>query len=141
MDSDAVLTVFDYLVNKVRFSIPRKAMLSILASRGLPSDVPYMEADADMLRLAYADMLRWFLIGPSKVSGTSDSDNGWSHTEGGYQLSSSDRTLLSSEANAIYDELEPDSRIRVRSIFRITSRGIQRSNVGIYGIPIIRKIK
>jgi hypothetical protein len=141
MDSDAVLTVFDYLVNKVRFSIPRKAMLSILASRGLPCDVPYMGADADMLRLAYADMLRWFLIGPSKVSGNSDSDNGWSHTEGGYQLSSSDRTLLSSEANAIYDELEPSSRIRIRSTFRITSHGIQRSNVDIYGIPIIRKIK
>ena len=84
------LSVTDYLINKVRFGIPRAALLSILVDRELDGGMEYLSCEKDKVRLAYADMLKWYVLGASKVNNTSDADNNWSHTEGGYELSSAD---------------------------------------------------
>lgn len=120
-------TVVDYLLNKVRFGVPRKALLPILYDRELDDKASYMSCDKDKVRLAYADLLKWYILGASKVNNTTDTDNGWSHTTAGYELSDDDIANLKSEANAIYEELSPESVIKRRSTFRITSHGIKRA--------------
>ena len=98
--------------------------------RGVDCDALVPDCDKDALRLCHADMIRWFLSGPSKRNNTSDSDNGWSHAGGGYELSSEDRKTLLAAANAIYSELEPGSVIGKKRTFVVNSFGVMRGKVG-----------
>lgn len=136
-----VYTVNDYLINKVKFEIPMKALQAIMVDRELEDGIDLAACDKDKVRLAYADMLKWFVLGPSKVNNTSDSDNGWTHSGGGYDMSDEDRAELKAEANAIYQELEPDSMLKKKSTFRITSHGVKRANYYPWGCPLPHIIK
>lgn len=135
------LTVSSALINKVKFEVPEETLHAILVDRGLDGEMDYGEAPRREVRLAYADLLKWFILGPSKVNNTTDSDNGWSHGGGGYELTPSDLSRLKAEANAIYEELEPTSKLKRRCTFKITSHGVKRSNVSPYGmrLPHINK--
>lgn len=134
-------TVLDYLANKVNFEVYRETVIGILADRGVdPSDM-YVDSDKDAMRLAYADLLKWFLLGPSKVNNTSDSDNGWTHSGGGYDMSDDDRAEMKAEANAIYKELEPGSMLKKKSSFRIISHGVKRASYSPWGSPLPHLIK
>lgn len=141
MENEFVLTAYDYLIDKVKFDVPKKTMLSIMVVRGIGLEALYEEVDKDALRLAYADTLKWFIIGPSKKNNVSDSDNGWSHSEGGYQISDEDRKEMKAEANAIYKELEPESVMKRKSTFRMVSHGIKKANVTSYGMKLPHMIK
>ncbi len=137
MEEEAkILVVGDYLTNKVKFEVPEEAVKVILVDRELDYDTPYADCDRDTVRLAYADMLKWLVLGPSKFNNTSDSDNGWTHSGGGYELSDDDISELKAEANAIYAELEPASELKRKSTFRIVSHGIKRANRTLYGGPL-----
>lgn len=136
MENEFVLTAYEHLINKVKFDVPKKTLLSIMAVRSIGFESLYEEADKDSLRLAYADLLRWFVIGPSKKNNVSDSDNGWSHSEGGYQITDEDRNEMKAEANAIYAELEPESVMKKRSSFRMVSHGIKKADRSMYGSPL-----
>lgn len=138
---ETVYTVMDYLPAKVKFDIPKAAMLAILADRGVEPAIPYADADKGALRLAYADMLKWFVLGGSKQNNTSETDNGWTHSGGGYELDDTDRKLLIKEANAIYDELEPTSVIKNKTTFKIMSFGIRHADYDVTGNPIPHIIK
>lgn len=140
-EGNSIYTVFGYLAAKVKFDIPREALLAILADRNIEPTAPYGERDVDNTRLAYADMLKWFVLGASKKNNTSDTDNGWSHSGGGYEIDREDRRLLIAEANAIYSELEPSSLIKNKSSFKISSFGIQRCDYDLAGNPIPHLIK
>ena len=134
-------TALDYLANKVNFEVYRETVIGILADRGVdPSDM-YVDSDKDTIRLAYADLLKWFLLGPSKVNNTSDSDNGWTHSGGGYDMSDDDRAEMKAEANAIYKELEPGSMLKKKSSFRIISHGVKRASYSPWGSPLPHLIK
>lgn len=122
-----ILTVKDALLSKVRFEVPEEVVETILIERSLDGNMAYVDVDKMAARLAYADILKWFLLGPSKVNNTSDTDNGWSHTTGGYELTTKDKNELKAEANAIYKELEPTSMFKSRTVFKIQSFGIQRA--------------
>ena len=119
-----IYTLEDALFSKVRFNIPDDTVHTILIERALDGSMAYADANRDDVRLAYADILKWLVLGPSKKNNTSDSDNGWSHTEGGFEISERDRAELKAEANAIYAELEPSSMLKKKSSFRITSHGL-----------------
>lgn len=134
-------TLLDYLSAKVKWDVPRAAMTAILLDRGIDPDTAYSDRNADATRLAYADMLKWYVLGASKKNNTSDSDNGWTHSGGGYELDDTDRKLLIAEANAIYDELEPDSVIKSKSTFRMMSFGIQHANYDAAGNPLPHVIR
>lgn len=136
-----ILTVGDYLINKVKFEVPEDSVKVILVDRELEYDTPYIDCDKAAVRLAYADVLKWIILGPSKFNNTSDSDNGWTHSGGGYELSDEDINALKAEANAIYSELEPESELKKKSTFRISSHGIKRANYSIWGQPMPHIIK
>ena len=119
-DTPKVYTVEDWLFGCVNFAVPQSAVDTILAERGVDGSTEYdvyvasmasteTEEDVVDLRLLKADLLKWIVLGPGKVSSTSDSDNGWSHSSGGYTISKDDKKLLMAEANGIYEELEPES--------------------------------
>lgn len=138
---EEVRTVYTHLIDKVKFEIPRGTLEGIMAERGIALDAKFSDCDTNLLRLAYADMLKWFLLGPSKFNNTSDSDNGWSHSGGGYELKDEDRSLMRAEANAIYAELEPSSAFKRRSSFRVVSHGIKKANTFMDGTPVPHIIK
>lgn len=141
-DTDTnILTVKDYLINKVKFDVPAKALCSILADREMAADDNFKDADKDKLRLAYADILKWMCVGPSKKNNTSDTDNGWTHSSGGYQLSTDDLKDMKAIANSIYGELEPASSFGKKVTFRINSAGIMRANRSLDGSPLPHIIK
>lgn len=140
-EESSTYTVLDYLAAKVKFNMPRVALNAILYDRGMEPGCAYADRDEDATRLCYADMLKWFVLGPSKKNNTSDTDNGWTHSGGGYELDDTDRKLLIKEANAIYDELEPDSAIKNKSTFRMMSFGIQHANYDAAGNPLPHVIR
>ena len=75
MDSEMnIYTVNDYIINKVKFDMTMKALLGIMHDRELENGIDLEACDKDKVRLAYADMLKWFVLGPSKVNNTPDSD-------------------------------------------------------------------
>lgn len=142
MDSEnKCFTAFDYLVSRVKFEVPEQTVLGIMYKRCIDRDSLIYDNDNNTLELAYADILKWFIVGPSKVNNTSDSDNGWTHSGGGYELSDEDRYEMKAEANAIYAQLEPDSVLKKKSAFRVNSHGVKRANYSPCGEPIPHIIK
>ena len=135
-DEKTTYTVLEYLSARVKFDIPKEALEAIMADRGIDSNTEFASRDIKATRLAYADMLKWYLIGASKHNNKTDSDNGWSHSGGGYELDKEDKKLLVKEANAIYDELEPMSKIKSNTTFRVMSFGIQPCNYDADGNPL-----
>jgi hypothetical protein len=129
-------TVEDYILGKVKFEVPAEALRPIFIDRELNATSAIEDCDKDVVRLAYADLLKWMVLGPSKVNNTSDTDNGWSHSAGGYQLTDDDIAELKSEANAIYKELEPTSVFGKKTRFVMNSMGVQRANTDMCGNPL-----
>lgn len=129
-------TVEDYILAKVKFEVPVHALYPIFVDREIEAKTPMMDSDRTKVRLAYADLLKWMILGPSKVNNTSDTDNGWTHSSGGYQLSSDDIKDLKNEANAIYKELEPSSVFGRKTTFKMNSGGIKRANSDMAGNPL-----
>jgi hypothetical protein len=134
-------TIEDYILAKVKFEVPVDALYPIFIDRGFEKSTPINDCDMDKVRLAYADLLKWMVLGPSKVNNTSDTDNGWTHSSGGYQLTQDDIKELKSEANAIYKKLEPESVFGKKSTFRINSGGIMRANIDVSGNPLSHIIR
>ena len=136
-----IYSIIDYLLDKVRFDVPESAIKPILIERGLDGGMLATDCDRDLLRLCYADLFKWYVIGASKVNSTSDSDNGWSHSGGGFSLDADDRKLIIKEANAIYGELEPSSSIKTKGSFRMMSFGVRHADYDISGNPLPHVIK
>ncbi|QUB66088.1 hypothetical protein [Prevotella melaninogenica] len=126
-------TIEDYILAKVKFEVPVDALYPIFVDREIEAKTPMMDSDRIKVRLAYADLLKWMILGPSKVNNTSDTDNGWTHSSGGYQLTNDDIKELKNEANAIYKELEPSSVFGRKTTFRMNSGGIKRANSDLAG--------
>lgn len=142
MDSENKgFTAFDYLASRVKFEVPEQTIIGIMYKRGIDRDSLIGDNENNVLELAYADILKWFIIGPSKVNNTSDSDNGWTHTGGGYDLSDEDRSEMKAEANAIYAQLEPESVLKKKSTFRVNSNGVKKANFTPWGTPLPHIVK
>jgi len=124
-----LLTVEEALMSKVKFEVPDETLHTILVERELDGGSEYATEDRGKTRLAYADLLKWFIVGPSKVNNTTDTDNGWTHAGGGYELSQEDISRMRAEANAIYDELEPASSLKRRVTFRLSSHGVRKADL------------
>ena len=119
-DTAKVHTVGDWLFGCVNFAVPEDTAIQIAEDRNVPFSAEKDSVNKNLLRLMKADLQKWYVLGAGKVNDTKDSDNGWSHSGGGYSLSEFDKKLLISEANKVYEELEPESvfgktRIKMRS--------------------------
>lgn len=125
-DNCNILTIKDYLANIVNFDIPSEALDAILAKRGVYGEVPFADLELRDTELCTADLYIWICTSPTKYGGVSDSDNGWSHKDSGYTLSSADKKRLIGLANDIYDKYG-ESKV-LSSSFRISNHGIKHRN-------------
>lgn len=95
-------TLADYLLAKVNFDIPMEVIVSICLDRDRDINEVASEVEKEVRDLCYADLLKWIVFGISKRGTVSDSDNGWSHSDGGYTLSENDKARMIKLANSIY---------------------------------------
>ena len=139
-DTAKVYTVGDWLFGCVNFAVSQETADCIFHERGVNPSTPYSDAKNGAVNplLLKADLLKHIVLGAGKVNSTSDQDNGWAHSDGGYTLSKDDKKLLIDEANDIYGKLEPSSVFGKKKI-RIRSYGIMPANYDIDGCPLPRK--
>ena len=144
-----VYTVEDWLFGCVNFAVPQEAVNNIAAERSVDGTQEYAKEIAVTvgegeepktidIRLLKADLFKWIILGPGKVTDTKDQDNGWAHAGGGYTLSADDKKLMLDEANAIYEELEPESVFGKKRI-RMRSAGIMPAYRDLDGRPLPRR--
>jgi len=131
-----IYTIEDYLFDCVNFGIPRGAVVSKCVDRGIEPFTAYASVEQRERDLLKADLYIWICMGPSKVNSTSDSDNGWSHSEGGYTLTDEDKDRMLSYAKSVYEkydeEFEYDDSVEVA----IGSFGIKPCDYDEAGIPV-----
>ena len=137
-DNTNVRTVGDYLFGCVNFAVPCDAVTNITEDRNVNETDAKDSVDANTLRLMKADLYKWIILGPGRVTDTKEQDNGWAHAGGGYTLSKDDKKMLMDEANAIYAELEPESVFGKKKI-RMRSAGIMPAYRDVDGTPLPRK--
>ena len=127
-DAGKVYTVADWLADSVEMPVSAGLVRSILAERKVSEDLAFDEANDEVKELCKADLYsRIALTSPNRMGAVSDSDNGWSHSDGGYTLTESDKKQLLGVANAIYEKYdEPTKGSKVK--ITITQHGISRRN-------------
>lgn len=154
-----VRTVRDYVFGCVNFQISDETAECICDERGIDPDKTFDElfpkptedatdvvSEEENLEpkrtkeLLKADLYVWICMGPTKVNSTSDSDNGWSHSEGGYQLTDEDKDRMLAYAKTIYDkyseEFDYDDSVEVN----VSSFGIQPCDYNEAGIPLPHEV-
>lgn len=137
-ENTAVRTVGEWLFGCVNFAVPGDAVTNITEDRGVSENDSKESVEPNTLRLMKADLYKWIILGPGRVTDTKDQDNGWAHAGGGYTLSKDDKKMLMDEANAIYEELEPSSVFGKKKI-RMRSAGIMPAYRDTDGTPLPRK--
>ena len=124
--SDDTYKLADWLADMVNFPVSAELVRSILAERDVAEDMAYADVNEQVRDLCKADMYsRIALTSPNRLGATSDSDNGWEHSDGGYTLTKDDKDGLLAAANEIYEKYDEPTKGRKLTI-RITQHGIAR---------------
>ena len=131
-----VRTAEDYVFSCVNFAIPQEGVDYVLGERKIKAEKPYDELEKKDKELLKADIYVWICMGPSKINSTSDSDNGWSHSEGGYTLSDDDKDRMLKYAKAIYDKYDEEFDYDDSVSVAIESFGITPCDYDEAGIPL-----
>lgn len=127
-------TIADYLYGSVNFDVPSEVIVKICLDRDIDYHSEAMNVEKSQRDLCKADLLVWMALGVSKRSNNVDSDNGWSHSNGGYTLTEADKELFLKTANAIYEENGESTIGKTKA--KIQSFGIKPANIGIDGMPL-----
>ncbi len=131
-----VRTAEDYVFGCVNFAIPQEGVDDVLGERKIEASKPYEELEKKDKELLKADIYVWICMGPSKINSTSDSDNGWSHSEGGYTLSDDDKDRMLKYAKAIYEKYDEEFDYDDSVSVAIESFGITPCDYDEAGIPL-----
>lgn len=100
--SEGVYTIDQYLIGKVRTTIPTDAIYSILADANVIPGTPLTDLTEMQRDLAIAYMYVWAAAAPSTSSRIKDSDGNWSHEEGSETFDASARRHFLLLANALF---------------------------------------
>lgn len=141
--NDGVYSVLQYMADKVNYKIPAGVLAGIFLSRGIEAgdNAESLLGDSDgksRLELATADIYKWIVLGPTRRGTVSDTDNGWTHSDGGWSLSEADKKRLMAEANALYKKNGEDESCMGRVGVRVRSLGIMHSMYDMQGMPVPR---
>ena len=132
-ETGTVYTVADWLADCVEIPVSAGLVRSILAEREVSEDLSFDDANLEVRELCKADLYsRIALTSPNRMGAVSDSDNGWSHSDGGYTLTESDKKQLLAEANAIYGKYDEPTK-GTKTKITITQHGISRRGIGLIG--------
>jgi hypothetical protein len=122
-----VLTMLDYIADSVNLDVPKDVVIRILLDREVEPDENAMEVERMSRDLCKADLFVWACSGVSRRGEVRDVDNGWTHADGGYTLSKSDKDFLLKQANDIYEKYEEPTVGKTK--VRITSYGIRKADI------------
>ena len=132
-ETGKVYTVADWLADCVGMPVSAGLVRSILAEREVSDGLAFDDANLEVRELCRADLYsRIALTSPNRMGAVSDEDNGWSHSDGGYTLTESDKKRLLAEANAIYEKYDEPTK-GAKTKITITQHGISRRNIGRIG--------
>jgi len=98
------LNIEEYLRGYFMVDIPDATLASVLFKRGIPLDNPASIVEQKTLDLCLADLYIFMSTAPSVKNNTEDSDGGWKHTEGGYQIAVADKRAYRSLAKRLYEK-------------------------------------
>lgn len=133
-------TIGDYLFGCVSFAVPEETVVAKCVDRDVDPTEAYANVSQRERDLLKADLYIWICMGPTKVNSVSDSDNGWSHSEGGYQLTDEDKDRMLAYAKTIYDkygeEFDYDDSVEVT----VSSFGIQPCDYNEADIPLPHEV-
>lgn len=136
--NDSPRSIAQYVFDSINFSLPEGTVRAFLEKRGIDGNLPYKDyADKSKVELVRADLFMWMVNGASVVGAVKDSDNGWSHSDGGYTLSKEDKRLLTAAANAIYKANGEEENV-LRKEISVHSFGIMGTQFTPDDIPIPR---
>ena len=131
-----IRTAEDYVFGCVNFALPQDAVDYVLGEREIRNDTPESDLDKRMRELLKADIYVWICMGPSKVNSTSDSDNGWQHSEGGYTLTDEDKDRMLRYVNTVYDKYDEENPFDDSVSVAVSSFGISPCDYNEAGIPL-----
>lgn len=129
-------TLKDHVLGCVNFKVPESAADYVLGERDLNGDAMISTIDKRTRELLKADLYVWICMGPSKGSSTSDSDNGWSHSDGGYTLTDDDKDRMLGLAKSIYEKYDEEIPFDDSVEVHVSSFGIQPCDYDEAGIPL-----
>lgn len=118
-------TILDWLCDIVNFPVSEGAAIDILTERHIAPNMLLDEVEKKDKDLCKADLYVWVCTSPNRRGDMQDSDNSWSHKEGGYTLSAEDKKRLMSMANNIY-EMYDEEPVGKR-VIKLSSFGIRKS--------------
>ena len=96
------MTFSEYIQGKFPITVPEATLATVMYDREIVDTYDIGLIAEKSVQLAYADICIYFAKTPSDYGGVKDSDNGWSHSESSYKLTSADKATYRNEANAIY---------------------------------------
>ena len=124
------MTIEQYLSGTVNFDITEDALKVILIDRGVAENTEIaLVAERDK-ELCKADLYMWIASSPNRKGSVSDSDNSWSHSDGGFTLTDADKRAYISLANVIYEKWDDVKKSHSR--FKIQSHGIRHLKINKY---------
>lgn len=118
-------TVLDWLCDVVNFPVSEGAAKDIIVERGVDPSSSVTDVDKRDKDLCKADLYVWLCTSPTRRGDTQDSDNSWSHKEGGFTLSADDKNRLMAMANNIYDMYEEEPVCK--RVIKLQSFGIRKA--------------
>ena len=124
---DTSYTIADYLLGCVDIDVPRETIVRICLDRDIDICENAADIDKNVRDLCKADLFVWMVTGVSRRGTVTDTDNGWTHSDGGFTFTDEDKARFLSMANKIYDDNGEDTIGRTKA--KVFSYGIKRSNV------------
>ena len=125
-NTEKTYTIADWLCGRVGLAVPDENIASLCFSRSVEPDSACSEIDERGRDLLEADLLvhiatTW----ANKMNNTSDSDNGWSHSEGGYTLTDDDKERMLARARSLYEKWDEEMPLDDNAKVSVTSFGIR----------------
>ena len=130
----SVLTLEDYLYGCVNVDVPREAIVRICLDREVDMHEEAYNIEKSVRDLCKADLLVWMVLGVSRRGSVSDTDNGWTHSDGGYTFTEADKKYFLKIADAIYEENDEATVGKIKA--KIISSGIMPANYRLDGMPM-----
>lgn len=135
-ESRKVRTVGDYLFGCVNFAVPEEAVEHLSFERGTGMETALPDVDTRTKELLKADLYIWICMGAGRTNNVTDSDNGWSHSEGGYTLSDNDKERMLNYAKSIYARYDEEFPYDDSVEMKLVSFGIAGCDYDAGGFPM-----
>lgn len=119
-------TMACWLAGTVNFPVSESLVHSVLLERSVADEMDYSDVNEQVRDLCKADLCsRIALTSPYRQGATTDSDNGWEHSDGGYTLTDENVDSLLAQANEIYEKYGLPTKSRKKRVeIRIVHGGI-----------------